>query len=63
LGARVLFEAEADVAGVALSQVDVRKHARYNFRDSGHYYDRRYTGYYTHRLDGPSTRIPRIGCM
>ena len=48
LGARVLLDAGADIAGVVLSQVDVRKHAKYDFRDSGHYYDQRYTKYYTH---------------
>jgi capsular exopolysaccharide synthesis family protein len=49
LGSRVLLDAGADIAGVVLSQVDVRKHARYDFRDSGHYYEQRYTKYYTHR--------------
>jgi hypothetical protein len=29
-----------------LSRVDVRKHARYHYRDSGYYYDDKYTKYY-----------------
>jgi hypothetical protein len=39
-------EAGADMAGLVLSRVNVRKHARYNYRDSGYYYDDKYTKYY-----------------
>lgn len=46
LSVQQLLEAGADMAGVALSQVDVRKHATYSFSDSGHYYDEKYTKYY-----------------
>jgi Mrp family chromosome partitioning ATPase len=37
-GMRQMFEAGADIAGVVLSRVDVKKHARYGYADSGHYY-------------------------
>jgi capsular exopolysaccharide synthesis family protein len=41
---RQLVEAGADIAGVLLSMVDVKKHARYGYGDAGSYYDelRRY---------------------
>ncbi len=35
---RQLVDAGADVIGVMLSMVDVRKHARYGYSDSGTYY-------------------------
>ena len=35
---RQLVDAGADVIGVMLSMVDVRKHARYGYSDSGYYY-------------------------
>jgi polysaccharide biosynthesis transport protein len=46
LGVKYLIEAGADVAGLVLSRVNVKKHARYGYRDSGHYYDDKYTKYY-----------------
>ena len=33
-----LIDAGGDVAGVLLTQVDVRKHAQYGYSDSGAYY-------------------------
>ena len=46
MGVKQLVEAGADMAGLVLSRVNVRKHARYNYRDSGYYYDDKYTKYY-----------------
>jgi capsular exopolysaccharide synthesis family protein len=46
MGVKQLTEAGADMAGLVLSRVNVRKHARYGYRDSGYYYDDRYTKYY-----------------
>jgi succinoglycan biosynthesis transport protein ExoP len=46
MGVKQLVEAGADMAGVVLSRVNVRKHARYGYRDSGYYYDDKYTKYY-----------------
>jgi polysaccharide biosynthesis transport protein len=46
-GLRQLRETGASIAGVALTIVDVRKHARYGYADSGYYYGRTrkyYTG-------------------
>lgn len=46
-GLRQLREAGASVAGVVLTLVDVRKHARYGYADSGQYYGKAkkyYTG-------------------
>jgi hypothetical protein len=40
-----MLEAGADLAGVVLSRVDVKKHARYGYADSG-YYQNRYRKYY-----------------
>ena len=40
-GIRQMVEAGGDVAGVVLSRVDVKKHSRYGYADSGHY-----SGYY-----------------
>jgi succinoglycan biosynthesis transport protein ExoP len=40
-----LVGAQANIAGVALTMVDVRKHASYDFGDSG-FYSRRVAGYY-----------------
>lgn len=40
-----LINAQANVAGVALTMVDVKKHASYDFGDSG-FYSRRVAGYY-----------------
>jgi capsular exopolysaccharide synthesis family protein len=44
-GMRQMFEAGADIAGVVLSRVDVKKHARYGYADSG-YYRGSYSKYY-----------------
>jgi succinoglycan biosynthesis transport protein ExoP len=46
MGIKQLIEAGADMAGVVLTRVNVRKHARYGYRDSGYYYDEKYTKYY-----------------
>ncbi len=37
-GLRQIVDAGADVIGVLLSMVDVRKHARYGYSDSGYYH-------------------------
>jgi polysaccharide biosynthesis transport protein len=47
MGVKQLVEAGADMAGLVLSRVNVRKHARYSYRDSGYYYDDKYTKYYS----------------
>ncbi len=39
-GLQQLLDAGADVAGVLLTMVNVRKHARYGYGDSGYYYGR-----------------------
>ena len=44
-GMRQMFEAGADVAGVVLSRVDLKKHARYGYANSG-YYRGSYAKYY-----------------
>jgi capsular exopolysaccharide synthesis family protein len=44
-GMRQMFEAGADIAGVVLTRVDVKKHARYGYADSG-YYRGHYSKYY-----------------
>ena len=44
-GMRQMFEAGADIAGVVLSRVDLKKHARYGYADSG-YYRGNYSKYY-----------------
>ncbi len=45
-GLKLLVEAGANVAGIALTQVDVRKHATYDYTDSGYYYSSSYKNYY-----------------
>lgn len=45
MGIKLLREARAPLAGVALSQVDPRKHSRYGYGDYGQYYGR-YGAYY-----------------
>lgn len=45
-GLKQLIDAGASLAGIALSKVDVKKHARYGFVDSG-YYHGEYAKYYT----------------
>ncbi len=47
MGVKQLVEAGADMAGLVLSRVNVRKHARYSYRNSGYYYDDKYTKYYS----------------
>ena len=44
-GVRQLAEAGADIAGIVLSRVDFKKHARYSYADSG-YYRGSYQKYY-----------------
>ena len=44
-GIRQMIEAGADIAGVVLSRVDIKKHARYGYADSG-YYQGYYRKYY-----------------
>jgi succinoglycan biosynthesis transport protein ExoP len=46
LGLKQIVEAGADLAGVVLSMVNVKKHSRYGYGDSGYYYGR-YRKYYT----------------
>ena len=45
-GLKVALEAGANLAGVVLSQVDVKRHAQYDYADSGYYYGG-YNKYYT----------------
>ena len=45
-GLKLLVDAGANVAGIALTQVDVRKHATYDYSDSGYYYSSSYKNYY-----------------
>lgn len=47
IGMKTVIEAGADLAGVLLTQVDVRKHAQYDYADSGYYYYGSYKNYYT----------------
>jgi polysaccharide biosynthesis transport protein len=42
---RVLREAHADLAGIVLTQVDLKRHAGYRYGDVGHYYHK-YKHYY-----------------
>jgi capsular exopolysaccharide synthesis family protein len=44
-GIRQMFEAGADIAGIVLSRVDLKKHAKYGYADSG-YYRGSYSKYY-----------------
>ncbi|HJQ55371.1 MAG TPA: CpsD/CapB family tyrosine-protein kinase, partial [Vineibacter sp.] len=45
-GARMVHEAGARLSGMVLSQVDLRRHAQYDYTDSGVYYYRGYRKYY-----------------
>lgn len=45
-GLKLALEARANLAGVVLSQVDVKRHAQYDYADSGYYYGS-YHKYYT----------------
>jgi Mrp family chromosome partitioning ATPase len=44
-GVRLLRDARAKLAGIVLSRVDTRRHARYGYSDYTQYYGR-YGGYY-----------------
>jgi len=44
-GLKLALEAGANLVGVALTQVDARRHAQYDYGDSGYYYG--YHKYYT----------------
>jgi len=44
-GLKLALEAGANLVGVALTQVDARRHAQYDYGDSGYYYG--YQKYYT----------------
>ena len=46
MGLKQIVDVGSDVAGVALSMVNVRKHSRYGYGDSGTYYGQ-YRKYYT----------------
>lgn len=46
-GLKLALEAGANLAGVVLSQVDVKRHAQYDYADSGYYYYGSYKKYYT----------------
>ncbi|HUC61329.1 MAG TPA: polysaccharide biosynthesis tyrosine autokinase, partial [Alphaproteobacteria bacterium] len=45
-GLKMLVEAGADIAGICLTQVDLKKHAQYYYSDSGYYYASGYKNYY-----------------
>ena len=45
-GLKLTLEAGANLAGVVMTQVDVKRHAQYNYADSGYYYGG-YAKYYT----------------
>ena len=44
-GIRQMIDAGADLAGIVVARVDVKKHARYGYADSG-YYQGSYRKYY-----------------
>ncbi len=45
-GIKMVYEAGARLSGIVLSQVDLRRHAQYDYTDSGVYYYRGYRRYY-----------------
>jgi capsular exopolysaccharide synthesis family protein len=45
-GIKMVYEAGARLSGIVLSQVDLRRHAQYDYTDSGVYYYRGYKKYY-----------------
>jgi len=45
-GVKMVYEAGARLSGIVLSQVDLRRHAQYDYTDSGVYYYRGYRRYY-----------------
>jgi exopolysaccharide transport family protein len=46
MAVKQLVDAGADMAGLVLSRVNVKKHAGYGYSDSGLYHDDKYTKYY-----------------
>ena len=46
-GLKYVVEAGADVAGAVITRVDVRRHAQYDYADSGNYYIGSYRKYYS----------------
>ncbi len=44
---RMLERGGANIVGTVLTNVDAKKHAQYEYADSGYYYDRIYRGYYS----------------
>ena len=46
-GLKHVVDAGADVAGSVLTRVDVRRHAQYDYADSGNYYIGSYRKYYS----------------
>ena len=45
-GIKMVHEAGARLSGIVLSQVDLRRHAQYDYTDSGVFYYRGYKRYY-----------------
>ncbi|QQS10597.1 MAG: polysaccharide biosynthesis tyrosine autokinase [Rhodospirillales bacterium] len=45
-GVKMVYEAGARLSGIVLSQVDLRRHAQYDYTDSGVYYYQGYKRYY-----------------
>jgi capsular exopolysaccharide synthesis family protein len=45
-GIRLALESGARLAGIALTNVDVRRHAQYDYADSRYYYNKSYRKYY-----------------
>ncbi len=45
-GVKMAYEAGARLSGIVLTQVDLRRHAQYDYTDSGVYYYRGYKRYY-----------------
>jgi capsular exopolysaccharide synthesis family protein len=46
-GLKLALESGAKLAGVAMTYVDVRKHAQYDYADSKYYYNKAYRRYYS----------------
>ncbi|MEX2408937.1 MAG: polysaccharide biosynthesis tyrosine autokinase, partial [Rhodovibrionaceae bacterium] len=46
-GLKLALESGANIAGIVLGNVDVRKHSQYDYADSGYYYHKSYRKYYT----------------
>jgi len=60
-GLKMLVEAGADIAGICLTQVDLKKHSQYYYSDSGYYYASGYKEYYVEQDLGPSDDTPDAG--